>query len=454
MSQTDQPEELPSAEAGRSTHLSPDLTIRPWKGRDMGTESEGDKAGSQSVFSSRSGIQDPLVKPPIATPAPEPETPPSASATEAVAGVEESVIAPAEETLAPVVPDKKRKGKGTPKQDKSGRKLVKSRRQLDRARRRQENYLQKRRKEKKLKVFYGRIKSVLKLCFAVVWAVLLWKMAHSSLWLYNAPRFDVQNQRLVQASQLAPLVKPWVGKPIYTLHTGKLADQIEAQFDLVDRAVVRRSLFPARLSIQIFEKKPWAALYVPASYDQYQKQERDSKTSDSKNLDATGLSAPPADQPEGLSKKVNALGKPRFLPYGVAADDELISLKGYQHQPQLYAGIENIVVNPQTALKSAYLLQLREIAWQARQIKGLTLKAIDIRNPEQVILRYREIPVILGRLNGSASDRLARLAPLLPKIQEYRDVIESVDLKWEEQVTFHKRPNAQLKLPQPEKVQG
>jgi cell division septal protein FtsQ len=252
----------------------------------------------------------------------------------------------------------------------------------------------------------------------------------------------LENQRLVKASQLAPLVKPWVGMPIYAINTGKLAHQIEVDFDLVDRAVVRRLLFPARLHVQIFEKKPWAALYVPASYDQWQKQ-------GANNAKVSQL----ADNPKVSAQKVSKETK-EFLPYGVVAEDELISLKGYQHQPKLYADIDNILVNPKTLLKSVYLLQLREIAWQARQIKGLHLEALDIRNPDQMILRYREIPVILGQLNRSASDRLARLAPLVPKIEAYRDIIEAVDLKWEGQVTFHKKPNAQLKKSQPEKVRG
>jgi cell division septal protein FtsQ len=430
MPETNHTEDLNARASAPSASMPSDLIHRPRKGPEVGLDSEADKASGQSVFSSRSGIQDPLVK--TLPPAVEPEMPP-------VPENEESALAPPAEELEPVTPDKRRKDNGS---TKPGEKLVKSRRQLDRVRRRQENYLQKRRKEKKLKVFYGRLKLVLQFCFAIVWGVLLWEMAHSSLWIFNAPRFQVENQRLVQASQLAPLVKPWVGIPIYAINTGKLADRIEADFDLVDRAVVRRLLFPARLNVQIFEKKPWAALYVPASYDQRQKQ----RANDAK---ASQLAANPKIGSQKLFEETTG-----FLPYGVVAVDELISLKGYQHQPKLYADMDNILVNPQTSLKSAYLLQLREIAWQARQIKGLHLEALDIRNPERVILRYREIPVILGQLNHSASDRLARLAPLLPKIEAYRDIIEAVDLKWEGQVTFHKKPNAQLKKSQPEKVRG
>lgn len=400
----------------------------------MSSESDAEKKNGQSVFSARSGIQDPLIKAPA-----EPEQEPKEPAEEA-----ESEAAPPtqpEEETEPATPGKKpRKGKGDIKkgEPKRGKKLARSKRQLDRARQRQENYLQKRRKEKKLKVFYGRIKAILKLCFALLWGILLWEMAHSSLWLLHSPQFSVENERILQSSQLTPLVKPWVGKPLYAIDTGKLAHQIEDRFELVEQAVVRRQLFPASLDIQVFEKKPWAELYSPAAYDKSQKRQKELD----KEAEQTGKAAP----------------KVTIRPYGVAAGDELISLSDYQYQSKLYPQAEKILVNPKTPMKQAYLKQLREIAWQARQIKGLHLETVDVRNLNQVVLRYREIPVILGKLNQGASERLARLIPLLPKMWEYRDVIESVDLQWEEQVTFHQRPDAKLKPPldksQAEQVRG
>lgn len=413
MSETEQPEASPPGKRGQAEDLSPDLTIRDWKGDKVAPETDADNQNqNQSVFSSRSGIQDPLIKP----------------VTEPEEVVEAAQPAPAEEEPEPVQPGKKlRKGATEPGK---GKKLAKSKRQLDRARRRQENYLQKRRKEKKLKVFYGRIRSVLKLCLAIFWCVLLWEMVNSPLWVFNPPRFEVENHHLLQPSQLSPLIKPWVGKPLYAIDTGKLARQIENRFELIDRAVVRRQLFPARLDIQLFEKQPWAELYVPAAFDEVQQ----------------------------AGKEAAKAGKPKpnihMVPYGLITGNELISLKGYQYQPSLYPAVDKILVNPNTRLKHAYLKQLQETIWQARQIQGLHLEVVDIRDLNRVILRYREVPVILGTLSNSTSTRLARLVPLLPKIHEYRDIIEAVDLKWEEQVTFHKKPNVQLKKPVQEQVQG
>lgn len=399
MSTADRPEDSP-LQAGSA---APDLTMNYWKkgesvASDAQTSASGQEATQQSIFSARSGIQDPLTKAEVKV---------DASAIQLEPGGPDVIEpdAPEHDEALPEQPGRKRrKQKGQPR-------VVKSKRQLERVRRRQMNYLQRRREQKKLRVFYNRIRLVFKLCFAVLWGVLLWELVHSSLWIYHPADFTVRNTQLVKAEQLAPLVRQWDGKPLYAVDTGKLASQIQERFDMVDRAVVRRRMFPSRLDIQILEKTPWAELYTD------EKQTR---------------------------------------PYALTVPDGIISLEQYYYRPQVYAGsgLERILVAPHTRFKLTYLERLREIAWQSRQLKGLHLDSVDVRDPNRVILNFREIPVILGRLDNNAADRLVRIVALLPKINEFRDGIESVDLRWEKQVTFHQKPNAKLDLPKPEQTQG
>lgn len=399
MSTADKPDDLPLQAGAPSL---PDLTMDRWRDKDMDDDSQnGEKAIQQSIFSRRSGIQDPLIS--GKGESVRVDEPVPVDADETVEGdIQDGTPAEEEEPVSPE--RKRRRGKARPK-------LAKSKRQLERARRRQMNYLQRRREQKKLKVFYGRIRMVFKLCFAVLWAVLLWELLHSSLWIYSPARFEMKNQGLLQARQLVPLVQSWQGKPLYAIDTGKLAGAIEDRFDIVDRATVRRHLFPPRLDVQIQEKKPWAELYT-----------------DEKQL----------------------------RPYALAVPDGMIALEHYQYRPSAYKGVarEKLLVRPKTQFKMSYLEHLREIAWQARQLNGYHLLNVDVRDPGIVILNFQEVPVILGKLNNTASDRLARLIPLLPKITEFRDGIESVDLRWEEQVTFHQKPNTKIELPKPKDVQG
>jgi cell division septal protein FtsQ len=397
MSSPEKPDDFP-LQAGASI---PDLTMSPWKEGSMSVDDqnagEQDKAAQQSIFSVRSGIQDPLIK---SDSKPEPEVP-ELSITDTERVGEE----PTEEESAPSSPDRKRR------KQKSKAKLVKSKRQLDRARRRQMNYLQRRREQKKMRVFYNRIRVVFKLCFALLWAVLLWELVHSARWNFTPAQYTVENQHLLQAGQLAPMVNRWKGKPLYTIDTGKIAKDIQNHYDILQSVHVRRQLFPARLEVQVQEKKPWAELYADDKHPQ---------------------------------------------PYGLAVPDGLISLETYQYQPATYQRVplEHLLVQPNMVFKMSYLAQLRDVAWQAHHIKGLHLVSVDIRNPNQVVLNFQEVPVILGKLNNSTSERLARLIPLMPKINEFRDGIEAVDLRWDEQVTFHQKPNNKIDLPQPEKTQG
>lgn len=396
------------------------------------SDNEAEQTEQQSLFSSRSGIRD-LLKKADSDPASIQDTPPEIAiepGEAAIATLPDEAQAAGDEIEKPLPLETDR---DTRKRKRPPR-LVKSKSQLDRARQRQMNYLQKRRQRKKLRVFNHRIRMIFKLCFAVIWAVLLWELLHSSFWTYapvsGSAGFKVQNQRLLQASQLEPLIKPWTGKPIFAVDTGLLASQIKRRFDIVDRVVVRRLMFPPRLSIQIQEKKPWAEIYTEFN--------------------------PKSGQQKANSSSQAKPNKAQKPPYALAVPSGIISLAPYAYKPlsQSSSSVEKLIVLPRTPFKISYLNKVHEMAWQARQISGLHLVSMDIRNPKLVILNFQEMPVILGELNHEASSRLARLVPLLPSLAPYREDIESVDLRWEDQVTFHQKPNAKIQWPEPEKTQG
>ncbi|HEY9746279.1 MAG TPA: FtsQ-type POTRA domain-containing protein [Oculatellaceae cyanobacterium] len=322
---------------------------------------------AQSVFSARSGIQDLLVKP-----------------------------APPEEDASakPETPDTS--------EQPPARRVKKSKRQIERVKRRHMSYLQERRAQKRRQVLFQRVRKLFKLCFAVLLAILLWEAIQSPVWRYAKPEFNLKDNHLLQKEQLAPLIKPWVGKPLYAVDTGKLAEQIKQKFRIVDKVFVRRQAFPNRLDIILSEKQPWAEVY--------------------------------------LSEK-----HPR--PYALLVPGGVIDLRGYAYRANTYQpALEKILLPPKTKLTPELMRALREITWQARHVKGLHFMYLDARNQRQLVLRFQEIPVILGKLNNRANTRLERLFPLAPKILELREGLESVDLRWEEQVTFHKKPNVELSV--------
>jgi cell division septal protein FtsQ len=340
---------------------------------------------AQSVFSARSGIQDLLVR------------------HEAAPTADEQPQQGAEKAE----PENQPQPQNAPgKQDRKNRKS-KSPRQIERVKRRQMNYLQERRAQKRRQVMFSRVRLLFKLCFAVLFSVLLWQIAQSPLWLYQKPMFTLRNNHLLQPSQVEPLVREWVGKPIYAIHTGQLARGLQQRFAVLDKVFVRRQIFPNRLEVLVTEKKPWAEIYTD------EKQPR---------------------------------------PYALLVPNGVISLQAYNYHPRLYRNdpLEKIIIPPRSVLTPQFMRQLQEIGWQARHVPGLHLEAIDVRNRKLVVLRFREIPVILGELNVNASQRLSRLSAVVPKMMELREALESVDLRWQEQVTFHKKPNARIVLEQDE----
>lgn len=346
-------------------------------------ESENSKpANSQSVFSARSGIQDLLTRP----------------AEQAPAGG-----AQPEEDDKETVPDalaKEQKGRHQ-----------KSKRQIERVKRRQKNYLHERRAQKRRQVMFSRVRLLFKFCFAISFSVLLWQIVQSPVWVYEKPLFQLRQNHLLQRKQIAPLVQGWVGKPIYAIDTGLLARDIQQQFSIARRVIVRRHVFPHQLEILIAEKTPWAEIY------------RDEK---------------------------------QTVPYALLIQDDVIDLGKYAYRSGLYDKrlIEKIMIPPRTRLSPPFLEQVRSIAWQARHVKGLHFEGVDARNPKRIVLRFRECPVILGAMNASASHRLDRLPALAPKVLELHKAIAAVDLRWEEQVTFHKKPNVELILSQEEVEEG
>lgn len=417
----------------------------------------------ESVFSQRSGIRDPLLKACTLSNADSPGAPPEQreSGRIAVSGNKPPSrrIEPDDDDEDAIEPAQRG---NRPPRDRDGHAKT----------------LRVRRRKKKMQVFAQRLRFIVKLAMALVWVVMLWELGRSPLWkLGSENRFALENKHLITQEQLKPLIKPYVGQPLYLLDVGKLSRQIQARFPVVTHVAIRRQLFPARLNIILTEKRPWAEMYaalpqfisppdehaptpitVPANPNG--KLGPDGKPlADAKKdplqaktelpVAATVKPATPAKRPK----------PPRLVfekPYGLIAENAFVPLKGLPYRAGLYPGrvIERVVLNPNTKYKTAYLQTLREFVWKARHLSDgkntLYLRWVDARNPNAVNFHFQEANVILGSLDGTAEQRLIRLIALIPKIKEFEGAIDSVDLRWEEQVTLRTKPNALIVQPETE----
>ena len=320
--------------------------------------------------------------------------------------------------------------------------------------------LRVRRRKKKIQVFTQRLRLILKLAMALVWVVMLWELARSPMWkLDSESRFALENKHLITEAQIMPLIRPYVGKPLYLLDVGRLSREIKARFPVVANVAVRRQLFPARLNILLTEKRPWAEMYpapplfISPPAKPIKPAEKTASAEKGSEKEAIKSLA------SGKSVQSQPQSPPRLIfgePYGLIANKAFIPLKAMPYRPDLYPGrtIERIVINPNTRYQTGYIQILRQFAWKARHLSSgpasLHLRWIDARRPDLVSLHFQETNVILGYLDATAEQRLVRIIALIPKINEFKGAIDSVDLRWEEQVTLHTKPNALIVQPDTE----
>ncbi len=274
-----------------------------------------------------------------------------------------------------------------------------------RARQRQKTFLLERRKQKRRQVFYGRLRVLAKFCFMLALAFGIFKLVTAPFWLYSSPDFEVNKLHLLSRKNIEPIIQGYAGQPIYQVDPKQIETILKEKYPIIDKIYVRRHLFPSRLSLMVLEKEPWGELY----------------------------SSP-------HSKK----------PYAVVSDDhELILLDKYEVASSLYPNntLPNIIL-PLTTwraqekspdfLKPLFLKRLNEVSYQLSHVSGLTLKYMDARNPDAVDAYFDIIRARLGRLDATRSERLGRLFGLVNDISKRQGEIDDVDLRWLNQVTFHR----------------
>jgi len=308
--------------------------------------------------------------------------------------------------------------------------------------REQQKILRLRRRRKKKQVFLNRLRLGTKLGFALGMLVALWQLMSSPFWRYDRPLFSLENTHLITRQQILPLLKPYLGQSIPLLNTVQLAKAIKYQSSVVDYVAIRRYLFPARLTILIKEKTPWAQVSSHVTEVQ--------TAPISKMVDGQPviIQAPKVQAP--------SLAKPYALltPKGAIALSSASHLAPYSPKLYPHQHIEAIMLRPQTRYSNVYLNKLKSYIWKARHLAGLHLQWTDARQPNHVVFHFQETEVILGHLNDSAEQRLLRVLVLLPKLKELKDAVSGVDLQWEEQITFRTKPNIKLEAPQPPKTDG
>lgn len=307
--------------------------------------------------------------------------------------------------------------------------------QLEKARHRQEVYLQKRRRQKRRRIFYQRLRSFLKVILALVLAASLYLLAQAPFWRFSDQSFALHGATLINRGQIQKFLIPYRDKPLYQLNPSQVATAIRQELPLVGSIAIRRRLMPLGLDISIVEKPAWGVVY-PAPPQAGQPAEHILPP-------MMGLTLKHADTES--ADTVQPAIQPTYL---LHPDNSVTNLAPYQPvQGDLSRLSEESVVlvspSPQR-LKPHQVARLREVTeLLASRPDQARLLYLDVSDPADLRAQFEGFQVRFGHADRSVITRLSRLFSILPVIRERQKELAYVDLRWNQQVLLKKKDPAQ-----------
>jgi len=273
------------------------------------------------------------------------------------------------------------------------------------ARKRQEVFLQKRRATKKRRVFYNRLKILLRLLFCAVLTIGVYVVGRLPVWFVSPSQVSIQANQLLSPQQLQPLLTPIIHQPIYLINPVEIEKSMKRQIALIDHVYIRRHLFPTGLTISVTEKPVWGVVYSQPPSSTLQP--LNLLHWDGTQTDLTHLNLPPA------------------------------TLTKVGHPVVLVSSNNNVLFN-----------QYRDIITLLNSNPRLArLQYVDVSDSNDLKAYFDGFMVKMGQPNKTVMTRLSRLFKIIPEIRNYQQSIQWVDLRWEQQIIFKRKPPKTEDLP-------
>ncbi|MCA9807299.1 MAG: FtsQ-type POTRA domain-containing protein [Cyanobacteria bacterium HKST-UBA06] len=285
--------------------------------------------------------------------------------------------------------------------------------QLGRARRRQQTFLKERRLQKKRRVFFQRLKVLLRLVFILVLGAAFPLAWHYGDWRFATNRVSLTAPAYFKPKHLHQVLVPLEGQPIFMLDPAAIAETLKTQYPFIEAVYVRRHLTPTGLSVSVSEKPVWGVLY--------------SKPTD---LPAAELLLP---------KGMLDLSVPMYLFHW---DSSRTDLAQFEFPKSHVADHQDAVklLTTHTKVDVTRMARYKDLGQLYKQLPEPDhLVYLDISNPYDIVAQFPSFKVRLGQADVSLIKRAKRLFHILPEVHKNETVIEFVDLRWNQQVTFRKR---------------
>lgn len=258
--------------------------------------------------------------------------------------------------------------------------------------------LKKRRNIRKLKIFFARLRVLIRIFsfFFIIWA--LFKITTASSWYLNKNIFTtypnryleligpkiVTSQQIIKKLQEIKLPK----KPLYLINTRPIEKKL-LEMPPIKKVLIRRYWWPARLKIVIDERTPI-------------------------------ISISPSPKIEPVAVFTKDQGVINLL------DREYLPLPASMHTYSIitYDDYKNWKANQVPYLE--YLSSFLESATNDKLIY------LDIRNPDDVYAQMRNIRLRIGTLNGKkVIERIQKVGAVIPEAAKIKKNISHIDLRWD-----------------------
>ncbi|MDX2085284.1 MAG: FtsQ-type POTRA domain-containing protein [Candidatus Melainabacteria bacterium] len=349
---------------------------------------------------------------------------------------------PNQETMMPLSEDPLVQVPPPPKEERR----LRTQQQLEMARQRQQTFFQRRREQKRVRVMVHRIKLLVRLGLLLVLSgITVWLSQHPA-WVWHIDQWEMSPAQWVEPHQVMPFLRPYESLRLYEIDPNRIEQRLLKQFPVLDQVVVRRSLFPARLSLHLVEKSPWAYVFIASSAS------TTASNGGTAPAQPVAMFTEPYDWVRLPKPSAFYMGTEALSQSSPARPNQALTATSLSHSGT--GGSPSIHIS--RSLWKAFQQQrpLQQKAWLQRLHESLTQLAThpefkvelvywhswtDIRAQVRDLQSGQLLLLWLGRMDQSLPKRLARLKPLLPTLRQLSQQVDRVDLRWQEQVTLHRR---------------
>ena len=203
------------------------------------------------------------------------------------------------------------------------------------------------------------------------------------------PSLEIMNNKIVPSYKILAALRrtELPNKPIYRLETDEIKKNI-MQLDPVDKVIVRRFWFPARLQIIIEERVPVLTI-------------------------SPELKVPPI---AFFTRGGKLIGRD-YMPLNKSFKTYLVLSYGTRGDDYRHWDNEKVKL-------------IERIAKAVEMSSNEKVEYIDVRTPKDVYVKIKTVNIRLGELDDTVFARIERIPSILPQIKMLDKKIKYLDLRW------------------------